>query len=252
MHLALVPLALAVGLLVGGVGVGGVVLPPALTWLFGMTPHDAAGTSMWSFLFTCAVGTIVYGRSPAMDRRMTGLLALGAAPAAVAGALANGVLPGEIALVPLGVFTLVTGVWHLCFRARAERRRAEEGAARPRMGALAAVSLGVFIGFCSAITGTGGPVLLIPILLIIGIPAVTAVAAAQLVSLPLVLCATAGYAVQGGIDYGMGTLIGALAAVGALLGARLALRMPQRVLHRVTAGVLVGIGALVLANAALG
>ena len=87
--------ALLVGFLVGSVGVGGVLLPPALTYIVGMNIHLAMATSMFSFLFTGAVGTVMYSRKRSVDWRMVGWLTLGITPAA---------LLGDSAEVSVGVF----------------------------------------------------------------------------------------------------------------------------------------------------
>nr|WP_264086371.1 TSUP family transporter [Amycolatopsis lexingtonensis] len=108
----------------------------------------------------------------------------------------------------------------------------------------AAVAVGVFVGFGSALTGTGGPVLLVPVLLALGVPALTTVAAGQLVQLPLVGFATLGYAAHDSVHFGLGSLLGVLAAAGVLLGARLARRLPARHLHRIASVALVGFGAI--------
>ncbi|BBH69957.1 hypothetical protein ACTI_66420 [Actinoplanes sp. OR16] len=234
MPLAVVAIALVVGVFIGAVGVGGVGLPPALTWFAGLDPHTASGTSSLSFLFTGLAGTLMYARHRAMPWRFAGWLTLGAAVAALPGAFVNGLLPDRVALVPLGVFVTAAGFYNLLSRPRPPR------AIRPAL----AVVTGAAVGFCSALTGTGGPVFLIPVLLSLGVPAVEAVAAGQLIQLPLVAFATSGYALQGSVDAGLGCLIGVLAAAGVVVGARIALRV--RRLERFAAMTLVGFGLLVL------
>ena len=58
----LVVLALIVGILIGCVGIGGVLLPPALVYFGGFNLHLAMATRMWSFLFTGGAGTLAYSR----------------------------------------------------------------------------------------------------------------------------------------------------------------------------------------------
>ena len=50
--------ALLVGLLIGCVGIGGVLLPPALVYVGGLEFHLAAATSAWAFLFCGVAGTL--------------------------------------------------------------------------------------------------------------------------------------------------------------------------------------------------
>jgi uncharacterized membrane protein YfcA len=255
--LVVVPIAVVVGMFIGAVGVGGVGLPPALAWFAGLDPHTAAGTSSFSFLFTGVAGTLMYARHRAMPWRMAGWLTVGAALAAAPGALVNGLLPDRVVLLPLAVFVTAAGVYHLVFRGRplfrgrgredVARPQAEEGARPYRLPSpRVAVLIGAVAGFCSALTGTGGPVFLIPVLLALGIPAVEAVAAGQLIQLPLVTSATAGYAAQGSVDFPLGCLIGVIAAGGVVLGARIALRLKQSHLQRFASVTLIGFGLLVL------
>ena len=242
MTLAVVPIAVVVGVFIGAVGVGGVGLPPALIWFAGLDPHTASGTSSWSFVFTGLAGTLMYARHRAMPWRLGGWLTLGAAVAAIPGALVNGLLPERIVLVPLGVFVIAAGAYHLLFRGR-------QTAVRTSLRLPAAIATGAVVGFCSALTGTGGPVFLIPVLLALGVPAVMAVAAGQLIQLPLVSFAAAGYAAQGFIDVRLGFMIGIIAAVGVVLGARMALRLNQRHLQRFASTALIGFGAILLSSA---
>lgn len=138
--MAFVPIALVVGLLIGAVGVGGIGLPPALVWLLHIDPHTAAGTSSWSFLFTGLVGTLMYGRRKAMPWRMAGWLIVGVCPAALAGSMVNGMLPEGVALLPLGLFTLVAGIYHLCLGSPASTTR-------DQLSTATSILAGMVVGF---------------------------------------------------------------------------------------------------------
>lgn len=242
MTFPLVVIALGVGVLIGSVGVGGVALPPLLMWLSGFDAHLAAGTSSWSFLFTGVVGTWMYARGKAVPWRQVGYLSLGIVPAAVLGAAANHVVPERFALLPLAVLVCAAGLNSLFNR----RAQVSGDGSLPRPWAC--VGIGAAVGFCSSITGTGGPVILMPILLTLGVPALTAVAASQVVQIPLVVAAVAGYAANGSVDFARGTLIGLIAAVGVVGGAMLAMRLPGSALQRFAAVALVSFGAVLLAT----
>lgn len=249
----LILIAVVVGLFIGAVGVGGVALPPFLTWFLGFDPHLAAGTSSWSFLFTGVVGTLMYARGGAIRWHLVGSLTLGAAPAAFLGSQVNGMVPAQYALLPLAVLVAAAGIYNLTSTRRAAVR--PDRGTRPVRATLstrAAASVGAVVGFASALTGTGGPVFLIPILLAIGVPVLTAIAAAQVIQIPLVLFAVAGFASQGAVDFGAGTAIGLIAGVGVVIGASIAMRLPSATLHRVAGYCLVGFGTLLLAVTFLG
>src|SRR5215210_6983018 len=66
--------ALVVGLLIGCVGIGGVLLTPALVYVGGLGFHLAAATSMWAFLFAGTAGTLIYSRRGSVDWRLAAWL----------------------------------------------------------------------------------------------------------------------------------------------------------------------------------
>ncbi len=88
--------ALVVGLLIGCVGIGGVLMTPALVYVGGLGFHLAAATSMWAFLFAGAAGTSIYARHGSIDWRLAAWLGVGVVPAAFAGAGANVALPERL------------------------------------------------------------------------------------------------------------------------------------------------------------
>ncbi|ONI91892.1 hypothetical protein ALI144C_00500 [Actinosynnema sp. ALI-1.44] len=232
-------LAIPVGLLIGTVGVGGVLLPPALVHLQGLDIHAAAGTSSWCFLFTGVVGTLVYARRHAMPWSLVGRLSLGAAPAATLGALTNGLVPASVVWLLLGAITLGAGAYRLYSRHRS-------GGDHTQLPTGTAVATGAVVGFGSALTGTGGPVVLVPVLLVLGIAPLTAVAASQVIQLPLVGFAVLGYSTTGSVHYGLGTVLGVLAAVGVFVGGLITSRLESRKLHSIAAVTLVAVGILLL------
>lgn len=251
---ALVMLALVVGILIGSVGVGGVALPPFLTWFAGFDPHTAAGTSSWAFIFTGIVGTAMYACHPSMAWRLVRWLALGAVPGALIGAGANRYLPDAYAMAPLALLVTAAGLRQLW--SIAEQKRQHHNGVRPQqtsqertLSVGAMVLTGLAVGFASALTGTGGPVFLVPALLMLGVPALSAVAVAQVVQLPLVASAVLAYARQGAVDFGTGSLIGVLAGIGVVVGALIAMRLPRRALSLTTGFALAGFGALLTGSA---
>lgn len=236
--------ALVVGVLIGCVGIGGVLLPPVLIYAGGLDPHLAAATSMWAFLFTGAAGTLSYARRRSVDWRMASWLGAGVVPSAVLGARANAALPDEALLVLLAALTVVAG-------ADALLRPASMDLAQS-FGATALVAIGAVVGFGSALTGTGGPVLLVPILLFLGAPVLAAVGASQAVQLPVAAFSIVGYVLFGRVDFVLGSALGLAAVVGVLVGSRVAHAAPAGLLRRVVAVSLIGAGLLIGARAVSG
>ncbi|HEX5850977.1 MAG TPA: sulfite exporter TauE/SafE family protein [Rubrobacter sp.] len=238
--------ALLVGALIGCVGIGGVLLPPALVYLGGLGFHAAAATSTWAFLFCAAAGTWRYSGRGSIDWQMAGWLGAGVVPAAFLGARVNAALPDALLMSLLAALMVLTGADVLL-----RRSRGSDGGAR-RLGAPALLAIGAFVGFGSALTGTGGAVLLVPILLLLQIPVLTAVGAAQAVALPVAAFATAGFLLYGSVDFAFGTAAGLVGAAGVVAGAQIAHAAPAAALRRVVAVALLCAGLLIAAQIAWG
>jgi uncharacterized membrane protein YfcA len=177
-------------------------------------------------VFTGVVGTIAYAWRGVVPWGMFARLAIGVVPAAFIGALVNATLPASVVLLGLGALTLFVGVQQL--RPRTERETRE-------LGTAALVAVGAFVGFGSALTGTGGPVLLVPVLLTLGIAPLRAVAVSQAVQLPVVVAGSVGYLQTGLIDVRLGTVLGCFAALGVVAGAVVATRINAEGLRRIVA-----------------
>lgn len=242
MALALFALAVVVGVLIGMAGVGGVLLPPGLVALGGLTAQEATATSTWAFVFTGAVGTVAYAWRGVVPWDMLARLSLGVVPAAFLGARVGAELPESVVLLGLAGLTLFVGVQQLRSRA--------VGGTREELGAPALVVVGAVVGFGSALTGTGGPVLLVPALLTLGVAPLRAVAVSQAVQLPVVVAGSVGYLATGLVDFRLGTVLGGLATLGVVAGAVLATRLPAEGLRRVVAVVCLAAGAYLLVDVA--
>jgi uncharacterized protein len=238
--------ALLMGVLIGCVGIGGVLLPPALVYLGGLGFHAAAATSTWAFLFCAAAGTWSYSGRGSIDWRMAAWLGAGVVPAAFAGARANAALPEGLLMAILAALMVLTGSDALL------RGSPGSGGGTRRLGIPALLAIGAFVGFGSALTGTGGAVLLVPVLLLLRVPVLAAVGAAQAVALPIVAFSTAGFLLYGSVEFALGTAAGLVGAVGVVAGARIAHAVPAATLRRVVATALLCAGLLIAAQMAKG
>lgn len=106
--------------------------------------------------------------------------------------------------------------------------------------------IGIGVGFGSALSGTGGPILLVPVLLMIGVRPLSAIAASQVVQFPVAFSATVGYLRYGQVHMMLGVLCGLIAMLGVVMGASLAHWLPATALRRIVAGALIVAGAMIL------
>ena len=231
---AAVLLVVLAGAAIGATGIGGILVVPALTVFGGRGVLEALAASSFAFAFTGAATLLQLRRASnhglAMRPLHVSALIGALAGAALSVWLAPALLRGLVALIALasGMHALIGSADRV------------DGSARARpLTVVALVSLGLSVGAGSALTGTGGPVLLLPILLLLQVPLRDAIFAAQAIQLPVAFAASAVHAANGRLDIGLGSAIGLALLVGWWFGNRLALRAGSQGLRRLVAGGLV-------------
>ncbi len=237
-------LCVFVGILIGGVGIGGVLLVPILTYIFAIDVHAAIAAAMVSYMFSGTIGAVIYARERSIRWSMTFWLFISAAPAAFLGAWMSSVIPGKGLEFVIAVLVVFAGANALLTHNNGNQR---ETALSP--AALAAT--GTVTGIGSALSGTGGPLVLVPLLVWLGVPALVTVGLSQAIQVPIAIMATAGNHIYGAVDYRLGLVIAAGTMIGVTGGARLAHLVSPDVLRRVVAWVLVAVGIFIIARISL-
>jgi hypothetical protein len=176
-------------------------------------------SSSLSFLFTGLVGTVLYARKGSIAWDKVSWLSLGIIPAAILGARTNSLLSAAALTIVLATLIVLSGLNALFNRSKAD-------SIKPPIAGRWLVLIGLAVGFGSALTGTGGPVLLMPILVAINVPTLAAIGVSQAIQLPLAIFATIGFALYGQIDLRLGLTLGIVQAVGVVIGAGIAHSLP--------------------------
>lgn len=233
-----VALAFGSGLLIGCIGIGGVLLVPSLS-LAGIEVHKAIGASLLSFICSGLIGVWLYAREGSIRRASAGWLGVGAMPGALAGSFVASRLSGELLLALVGVAVIFASVRSLLGQS------AREGDGRSPSPAVL-ILIGAVVGVASAVTGTGGALLLVPLLLWLEIPVLEAVGLGQAIQIPIAALASVGNFWIGQLDLRLGALLSIGVAIGTAVGARVAHAMPRLLLSRLVAVVLLLVGALLL------
>ena len=237
---ALCGLALLAGAMIGCIGIGGVILVPALYYLEGIPIHTAISAAMMAYLVSGAIGTFVFWRKKSIQWDMAGPLWLGAMPAALIGALVGDRASAQALEFMIGLLTAGSGLQSLLTSPAAETTTDRH------LAPLQLAGVGAITGFASALTGTGGPLVLVPILLWLKLPVLTAIGLSQAIQLPIAALATAGNAFIGNIDLVLGAILAAGLALGTWAGARLAHAVPRATLKQLVSSVLIVVGVLIL------
>ena len=234
-------LGLITGTLIGLVGVGGILLAPLLVFFLDMDIHSAMATCSWSFLFTGLTGSFTYARKKSVSWPMVLWISIGIIPGAVLGAVTNADLSKTTLLIILALLIGFSGV-HALFK----KMDTTTPPIKLKVWILGLIGFG--LGFGSALTGTGGPVLLIPILLFLHFPVLKSIGVSQVIQLPIALFATLGFYFdkQVDIDFALGTKLGVVQALAVFLGAYIAHRISTRKLQKIVAVILIGVACFML------
>jgi uncharacterized membrane protein YfcA len=218
-------LALPIGLLIGLVGIGGVLLVPLLAFAGGCSNHVAISLSLASFITLGAASVITRVRDAGWPNRAEWLLFAAMIPGAVAGALLVYHVPDQLLALLIALAVAFTGVWALRGSARIAPAQAPPNALR-----LAAI--GGFAGGASALSGTGGPLVLMPLLLGTGVAVGDALGLARIAQFPIAVSATITRGSTTGVDLAGVVALSAVLLIGMLAGGRLARVMQTQVLTR--------------------
>jgi uncharacterized membrane protein YfcA len=248
MSLALLGLcSVIVGLLVGAVGIGGILLVPTMTFLLGFDVHTAIAAAMFAYIFAGIAGAHFFLVNRLIEGKTALYLFAGAAPGGLAGALVATYVPATVLSLLIAAVVAFAGVDAL-------RKRGKGAERTDPLPGLALVAIGFVTGTACAMSGAGGPLVLIPILVALRTPALAAVGLGQTIQIPIGLLATAGNVANDKLDLLVGAILAAGLVAGVSFGARLASRVHPERLRLILAWVLVAVAlsmvARVLADAA--
>ncbi|MCL5039152.1 MAG: sulfite exporter TauE/SafE family protein [Firmicutes bacterium] len=174
-----------IGVSVGATGIGGFLLPFILWAFLHLSVRDSLAVGFTAFTAGGIIGTHFYWRNGHIDRRLTVYLSLGTLPGALLGSRLNLALPQESVKVMLAVMVLLTSLY-LLWSPR-PIKKAIAGEPPPKAGPATHHWLlfitGLVTGTGSSLTGVGGPLLVVPVLIAFQIPAHQAVGVALFNSL---------------------------------------------------------------------
>ena len=232
-------IVLLVGMLIGSVGIGGVLLVPSLKYLGGIELHSAIPACMLSYIATGAVGAVIYARHGTINWAMAGWVCLGALPGALLGALLLPYFKASFLEAVIALLAIASGI-------QALRKSKQQEAAADLPGSWMLCFIGLIAGVGSSLSGTGGPLMLIPILIWVKVPVLTAIGLSQVIQIPISTTATIGNLMVGELNWQLGLNLAIVMIVGSLAGAKLAHILPISFLKRLVAMLLVVVGIAIL------
>jgi uncharacterized membrane protein YfcA len=241
--LGIAAVGLLIGIAVGCVGIGGVLMIPILTLALGIDVKHAIAAALLSYLPSGFVAVALYARRGSVPWREAWLLCLAALPAAYFGARAASLASPGLLETLIGLLLLAGGIYAL--------RGAHRVAAPPNpLAAPLVLGLGGGTGFVSALTGAGGAFVLLPILLLLDVPVLSAIGLGQAIAIPIAGVASLANAAAGLIDPILSAVLAVSLVVGIAIGTPIAHALPQPRLRRLLGGIVVLSGVAMLARVA--
>jgi uncharacterized protein len=259
---ALVAFGLGVGILVGMTGIGGgSLMTPMLILVFGVTPTTAIGTDLAYAAVTKTVGGYKHWTQKTVDLKLSSWMAIGSVPAAIFGVYVLTRLEDwlgsdfdDAVIAILAVALLLTGAATLirAFLKRMQERE-RDTIEMERRHKIAAVLLGMSVGFVLGVTSAGsGALIAVGLILLFRLTPQRVVGTDVFHAAILLWAAGLSHVVVGNVDFGLvGTIL--LGSVpGVWLGSHWSVRVDPAVLRMTLALVLIGAGLALLIKAGLG
>jgi len=235
----LIAIVVFVGILVGGVGIGGVLLVPSLKYLGDITLHDAIPACMLSYIATGTIGAFIFSRHGTINWNLAASVCMGAIPGAYIGAFLLPYFSAQIIEIGIALLLIYSGT-DVFFKKQSAIKKSEIKAGK------ALLLIGFIAAIGSSLTGTGGPLLLIPILIWQGVSVLTAIGLSQVIQVPISLMATVGNFAYGNVDVKLGLTLAVFLGIGAIIGAKTVHSLPVDKLKKGVAILLILTGFLLI------
>jgi uncharacterized membrane protein YfcA len=242
----LAAIAVVVGFFIGAVGPGGILLIPAFVILGGLDIHQATATTLFVFLFTGVLGTWMLYRRGHVYWRIAVPVCIGSVAFSYLGALVNAMVESRLLTIVIAAVIIFSGAYLLLPARRAEGSY-RDGRGAPQQALLLAI--GALSGFGSGLSGAGGAVFCVPLMLIFGFMPFAAIGTSQVLQIVVATFGTIGNLQYGSVDFIAAAWVAVFALVGVVIGVRTAHAASALVQRRMVAGLCVVVGAFMLVRA---
>lgn len=248
----MIAFGLGVGILVGMTGIGGgAIMTPLLVLFVGTPPVTAVGTDLAYGAVTKTVGAIKHWQQKTIDFGLSKWMAVGSVPAAIGGVYFVDILERQLggkeferfmlytlagAIAFTGVMTLIRAIFLKQLIAR--ERDVVKMEARHK---IAAILLGISVGFVLGITSAGsGSLIALGLIMIFRLSPYRVVGTDIFHAAILLWAGAIAHVVAGNVDYPLAGTILIGSVPGVWLGSHLSIRLPAGTLRTVLGVVLIG------------
>ena len=212
---------LIAGLLIGAAGIGGVILVPLLVYFAGIDIHTSIAASVAAFFVSGLVGTITYSKRGVIQWLDFVAVSTGAIPGALLGAFVLPKIDSYILTFFIALVLMVSAVKQLTGTKNINPSRPTQNLPKYQLALV-----GLVTGFLSVLSGTGGPLVLLPLLNLLSTPLISAIGLSQVIQLPIASFASIGNAFNSLIDWELVMVLSFGLAFGSFIGAKGSERLP--------------------------
>lgn len=260
--LILVVFGLGVGVLVGTTGMGGgSIMTPLLILVLGVKPTVAIGTDLAYAAVTKTVGGWRHWRNGTVDFGISFWLGIGSIPSAIGGVYVLKVIERHagdrfdtVVLTMLAAALLLTGIavsWRALFAPNAVLRERDSIDLQTRHK-VAAVGVGIVVGFILGLTSAGsGALIAIALILLFRLTPHRVVGTDVFHAAILLWAAGIAHFISGNVDLAMAGSIMVGSVPGVWLGSHLAMKLPPAGLRPALGIVLLAAGLAMMTKAGI-
>ncbi len=235
--------AVVVGLFWGATGVGGILMVPLVKFFGAMDIHESVATVLFAFIFVSIQATWLYARHGSVDWKITLPVCVGSVFSGAFGAWLNSIIDARPLTILIAVLVIVAGL-SILRHARAASGPHRDG--RSPNEQLVLLAVGAAAGLGSGLTGAGGALYSVPLMLLLGFPVLKSAAAGQVLAIVSCTSASVGNLAYGTIDFAVALWIVPALFLGMWVGVKVAHRARIEHLKRFVAGFCILLGALML------
>lgn len=243
---------LIVGVLVGISGIAGFLLPITYAGLLAMPLSSSLSLSFTSFLTSGVIGAYKYHKNGQVHLRSGIVLSIGSLIGGLIGVQLNLLIPMPIAKILLYLVVLFSGLSILLKKDATQTDDTQELSNHSLLNRIPfAILLGIVTGTICSLSGAGGPVLVMPLMVSLGMPIRLAVGTSLFNSIFIALPACIGYIAQCDLTSLWPLILASIffQSIGVLTGAKIAGKINIKLLKRSVAFLSIGVSIYMLYSA---
>lgn len=198
-YLIVIAANLLIGGMIGLTGIAGFLLPILYSGFMGMPAVQALALSFFAFLISGILGSVNYYKAKNLNLRLAVMISIGSLIGAAIGVKLNLLIDEAVVKRILYTVVLLSGV-SILLRGRKNTEKetgaADAGSPGRTIPLPVCIVFGLITGAICALSGAGGPVLVMPLLVLMGVPVKTAVGVALFDSIFIAIPSCIGYTMQ--------------------------------------------------------